>query len=72
MNMNEERLEKFEAMLTDVQEEYDSVCATLAGLRAQEKVRTATYQQLFARKMTLESFLSLYERNGLVEDGDRR
>lgn len=70
--MSEERLGRFEAMLMSVQEEYASTCATLAKLRAQNKVRTATYQQLFARKMTLESFLSLYERNGLLEDGDSR
>lgn len=68
--MNAERLERFEAMLADVQEEYANTCATLAELRAQDKVRTATYQQLFARKMTLDSLLSLYARHGLLEHGE--
>lgn len=70
--MNGDRLERFEAMLASVQEEYASTCATLAELRAQDRVRTATYQQLFARKMTLASFLSLYERHGLIDNGETR
>lgn len=70
--MSQERLEKFEAMLAHVKEEYASTCATLADLRAQNKVRTATYQQLFARKMTLDSLLSLYEKHGLIENGEAR
>lgn len=68
--MNEERLEKFESMLAGVQKEYDSICTTLAELRSQDKVRTATYQQLFARKMTLDSFFSLYAKYGLLANGE--
>lgn len=70
--MSAERLKRFEAMLADILEERESTCATLAELRDQAKVRTATYQQLFARKMTLDSLLSLYERHGLLEDGEAR
>ena len=38
--------------------EQESVCATLEGLRAQDKTRTATYQQLTARKLALNPLLN--------------
>ncbi len=62
---DEERLCKFEEMLDAVRSERQTVSATLEDLRVQNKVKTATYQQLFARKMTLGSMLALYERYGL-------
>ena len=62
---DEERLCKFEKMLDAIQSERAAVSAALEDLRAQNKVKTATYQQLFARKMTLGSMLALYERYGL-------
>lgn len=67
---DEERLYKFEEMLDAVENERAAVSATLEDLRAQNKVKTATYQQLFARKMTLGSMLALYERYGLRNEED--
>ena len=46
--------------------EQESVCATLEGLRAQDKTRTATYQQLTARKLALKSMLGAFEEQGLL------
>ena len=46
--------------------EQESVCATLEGLRAQGKTRTATYQQLTARKLALKSMLGAFEEQGLL------
>ena len=50
-----ERLARFEAVL-----------AALEGLRAQGKTRTATYQQLTARKLALKSMLGAFEEQGLL------
>ena len=58
-----ERLARFEAVLAA---EWESVTATLEALRAQGKTRTATYQQLTARKLTLKSMLAPFEERGLL------
>ena len=59
---NAERLEQFEGLLADWVSERESVEATLAELRAQGKVRTATYQQLTA----LRSILDQCKERGLL------
>ena len=61
-----ERLARFEAVLAALLAEQESVCATLEGLRAQGKTRTATYQQLTARKLALKSMLGAFEEQGLL------
>ncbi len=61
-----ERLARFEAVLADWVAERESVAATLEALRAQGKTRTATYQQLTARKLTLKSVLAPFEEQGLL------
>lgn len=60
------RLEQFEGLLADWVAERDSVEAALADLRAQNKVKTATYQQLTARKLALRSILEQCEERGLL------
>lgn len=61
-----ERLARFEAVLAGFAAEQESVCVALDGLRGQGKVRTATYQQLTARKLALKSVLSAFEEQGLL------
>ena len=61
-----ERLARFEAVLADWAAEWESVTATLEALRAQGKTRTATYQQLTVRKLTLKSMLAPFEERGLL------
>lgn len=61
-----ERLARFEAVLADWAAEWESVTTTLEALRAQGKTRTATYQQLTARKLTLKSMLAPFEERGLL------
>lgn len=61
-----ERLARFETALADWVAEWESVNATLDSLRAQGKTRTATYQQLTARKLTLKSVLAPFEERGLL------
>ncbi|MEY8460442.1 hypothetical protein AALA69_04855 [Eggerthellaceae bacterium 24-137] len=61
-----ERLARFEAALGRLVAERESVTATLEALRAQNKTRTATYQQLTARKLTLKAALAPFEEEGLL------
>ena len=61
-----ERLARFEAVLADWVAEQESVNVTLEALRAQGKTRTATYQQLTARKLTLKAALAPFEEQGLL------
>jgi hypothetical protein len=39
-------------------------------LKAEKKVKTVTYQQLLARKLTYQNMLSLYQLYGLTEEKD--
>lgn len=66
MTDEQERLARFEAMLADVLAEQEEVARSLEDLRAQGKVKTATYHQLTARKLTLQTLVGLYERHGLL------
>ncbi|MCI8466493.1 MAG: hypothetical protein HFI63_11695 [Lachnospiraceae bacterium] len=66
--MEENRLEAFERMLMAVQKEYADILARMERLKAEKKVKTVTYQQLLARKMTYQNMLSLYQIYGLTEE----
>ena len=48
-----ERLAAFEAVLADVQREYAATVARMEELKEAGRVKSATYRQLFARRMTL-------------------
>lgn len=61
-----ERLARFEKLLAELVAEQADVLATLDALRAQGKVKTATYRQLTARKLTLKSILGQFEEHGLL------
>ena len=60
---DEERLERFEAVLADLQSEQ---AETMEDLRAKDRVRSATYQQLMARKLTLQTLAGMFQRHGLL------
>lgn len=62
-----DRLEAFEAMLASVQSQYADTCARMDRLKADGRVKTATYRQLFAQKLTLSQILSIYEVYGLID-----
>lgn len=64
--MPDDTLAAFQQMRDDIVAECAAVASQLDELKAQKKVRTATYQQLFARKMTLTAMLDLYRKHGLV------
>lgn len=63
---DQERLAQFEGVLADLVAENALGLQQLEALRAQGKVKTATYQQLTARKMALKSTLALFEERGLL------
>lgn len=64
--MPDDALAAFQQMRDDIVAECAAVASRLDELKAQGKVKTATYQQLFARKMTLTAMLDLYRKHGLV------
>lgn len=62
----EEKLSAYERMQAAIQAEYDSVAAKMAELKAKGREKSATYRQLFARKLTLGELLSWYKTYGLA------
>ena len=62
-----ERLAAFEAVLADVQREYAATVARMEELKEAGRVKSATYRQLFARRMTRREMLTLFEVHGLVK-----
>ncbi|MDD6348047.1 MAG: hypothetical protein PUA52_08615 [Lachnospiraceae bacterium] len=69
--MNEDRLNAFEKMLSAILAQYDSDAAKLAALKAEGKEKTATYRQLFAKKMQYQTILSYYRAYGLLEEDEK-
>lgn len=49
-----DRLARYDRFAEEIRAEFADTRKRLADLRAQDKVKTATYQQLFASRMTLE------------------
>ena len=69
---NEKRLEQFEKMLAAVQTEYGSIVRQMDELKERGKMKPVTYQQLFARKMTYQNMLSMYDLYDLIDKGEVR
>ena len=61
-----EQLAAYRAMHAAIQAEYDCAADKMAALKAQGKEKTATYRQLFARKLTLGELLTWYKTYGLA------
>ena len=66
--MNEERLNAFEKMLSDILAQYDSVTEKLTALKAEGKEKAVTYRQLFTNKLQYQTILSYYRTYGLWEN----
>ena len=69
--MNEERLNAFEKMLSDILAQYDSVTEKLAALKAEGKEKTVTYRQLFINKLQYQTILSYYRTYGLLDKDNK-
>lgn len=61
------RLEAFEKMLLAVQKNYDDTLAKMEKLKADGKVKSATYRQLMGNKLMYQNMLSMYQIYGLME-----
>ncbi len=55
-------------MLAAVQREYADILSKMEKLKAEKKVKTVTYQQLLARRLTYQNMLSLYQLCELTEE----
>ena len=67
--MDENRWESFEKMLLAVKAEYQSVSDKLEELKENGRTKSATYRQLFSRKLMYQNMLSLYQIYCLTEKG---
>lgn len=63
-----ERIEKFEIMLSDIQEKHTGVLNKMEKLKAEGKNKTVTYKQLMAEKMTLQNILITYKTYGIIDE----
>ena len=66
--MEENRLDRFEKMLTAVHEEYEAILSGMEKMKTEGKVKTVTYQQMLSRKMMYQNILSLDQIYGLTEE----
>lgn len=69
--MNEERLNAFEKMLSDILSQYDSVSKKMMALKAEGKEKSVTYRQIFANRLQYQTILLYYRTYGLL-DNDKK
>lgn len=62
---NEERLTAYDAFAADVRAELAELVDRMDDLRAKDKVRSATYRQLFATRITLKDIDRRLSERGL-------
>ena len=60
-----ERLEQFEQILIELEDELALIESQIEDMKAKGKTKTATFKQLLARKLTLSQFLGVFEKHGL-------
>ena len=61
-----ERIEAFEKMLADLQEQAEAENQKMAELKAAGKEKTATYKQYFGNRLFYNKMLDLYRKYGLI------
>lgn len=62
-----ERIEAFEKMLKDIQEQSDHEKHKMDELKAAGKEKTATYRQYFGNRLVLKTILDKYREYGLLD-----
>lgn len=55
------RLESFEKMYDAIKREYEDINEKMDALKAQDRVKSATYRQLMGRKLMYTNMLDLYK-----------
>ena len=64
----ESREAAFEQMLSTVQEQYRDTVVKMERLKAEGKIKSATFRQLLGDKMMYQTMLSMYRSYGLLDD----
>ena len=62
-----DRLEAFEKMLAEIQNNCRNTMEKMEALKAAGKEKSATYRQLFSDKMRYQDMLAMYRLYGLVD-----
>ncbi|MBR2810654.1 MAG: hypothetical protein IKD69_04665 [Solobacterium sp.] len=62
-----DRLEAFERMLKEIQQQAEFEKTEMDRLKAQGKEKTATYRQYFGNRMVYRMPLEKYRQYGLIE-----
>ena len=60
------KLEKYEKMQDYIIKSYDDCLTKIEELKEADKLKSATYRQLLARKLKLEDLLSFYKMFDLM------
>ncbi len=61
-----DRLQAFEAMLQDIQEQYEKEKKAMDELKAKGREKTATYRQYMSNRLLYGRILDLYKQYDLV------
>lgn len=62
-----ERLEAFEKMLSDIQEQAAYEAAQMEKLKAEGREKTATFRQFMGNRLLYKTMLAKYREYGLIE-----
>ena len=63
-----ERLQAFEAMLHDIQEQYEKEKKAMEELKAKGREKTATYRQYLGNRLLYGRMLDLYKQYDLLHE----
>lgn len=61
-----DRLQSFEKMLGAVQENYRTTTEKMERLKAEGKVKSATYRQFMGNKLMYQNMLDMYKIYGIL------
>ena len=62
-----DRLQAFEAMLSDIQAQCEREKKAMDELKAQGKEKTATYRQYMGNRLMYSRILDLYKQYGILD-----
>ena len=63
--IDSDKLKAYEAMRENVIERFNTASDKMVRLKAEGKVKSVTYKQLMAEKMTMQKIMSMYEIFGI-------
>ena len=63
-----DRLQAFETMLQDIQEQYEKEKKAMDELKLKGREKTATYRQYMGNRLLYSRILDLYKQYGLLQE----